>query len=173
MAQTVEDCGLDLIQLHGDESPEYCRRFPPERVIKAVFPRTPEDSGRLTPTMSGPSWWTPGRRAVTAERGSGPTGSWPQGSGGLTPDPGRRPLHREHRRGAGGRRPPGRGHQQRLRAGARDQGSRPDAADHRHDPPRGLPDQGSSSPGPRKQKTSGHDSGSPKGSNVPGTAKGK
>ena len=39
--QTFEDCGLDLIQLHGDESPEYCRRFPPERVIKAVFPQTP------------------------------------------------------------------------------------------------------------------------------------
>jgi phosphoribosylanthranilate isomerase len=43
VAQTVEDCGLDLIQLHGDESPEYCRRFPPERIIKAVFPRTSED----------------------------------------------------------------------------------------------------------------------------------
>jgi phosphoribosylanthranilate isomerase len=43
VAQTVEDCGLDLIQLHGDESPEYCRRFPSERVIKAVFPRTPEE----------------------------------------------------------------------------------------------------------------------------------
>ncbi|MDP3098277.1 MAG: phosphoribosylanthranilate isomerase, partial [Syntrophales bacterium] len=43
VAQAVEDCGLDLIQLHGDESPEYCRRFPPERIIKAVFPRTPED----------------------------------------------------------------------------------------------------------------------------------
>ena len=43
VAQTVEDCGLDLIQLHGDESPEYCRRFPPERVIKAVFPRTTEE----------------------------------------------------------------------------------------------------------------------------------
>jgi phosphoribosylanthranilate isomerase len=43
VAQTVEDCGLDLIQLHGDESPEYCRRFPPDRVIKAVFPRTPEE----------------------------------------------------------------------------------------------------------------------------------
>lgn len=43
VAQTVEDCGLDLIQLHGDESPEYCRWFPPERLIKAVFLRTPED----------------------------------------------------------------------------------------------------------------------------------
>jgi len=43
VAQTVESCGLDMIQLHGDESPEYCRRFPPERVIKAVFLRTPEE----------------------------------------------------------------------------------------------------------------------------------
>jgi len=43
VAQTVESCGLDMIQLHGDESPEYCRRFPPERVIKAVFPQTPEE----------------------------------------------------------------------------------------------------------------------------------
>ena len=43
VAKIVEDCGLDLIQLHGDESPEYCRRFPAERLIKAVFPRTPED----------------------------------------------------------------------------------------------------------------------------------
>jgi phosphoribosylanthranilate isomerase len=42
VARTVEHCGLDLIQLHGDESPEYCRRFAPEQIIKAVFPRTPE-----------------------------------------------------------------------------------------------------------------------------------
>ena len=41
--QMVKDCGLDLIQLHGDESPEYCRRFPPEQIIKAVFLRTPEE----------------------------------------------------------------------------------------------------------------------------------
>ena len=47
VAQTFEDCGLDLIQLHGDESPEYCRRFPRERVIKAVFHQTPEELGAL------------------------------------------------------------------------------------------------------------------------------
>ena len=41
--RTVEACGLDLIQLHGDESPAYCRLFPPERVIKAVSPRTAEE----------------------------------------------------------------------------------------------------------------------------------
>jgi phosphoribosylanthranilate isomerase len=43
MAQIVEMCGIDLIQLHGDESPQYCRQLPPERLIKAVFPRTAED----------------------------------------------------------------------------------------------------------------------------------
>lgn len=43
----VEACGLDWIQLHGDETAEYCRLFPPERVIKAVCPRTPDDLGRL------------------------------------------------------------------------------------------------------------------------------
>lgn len=45
--QTVEACGLDLIQLHGDESPAYCRLFPPERVIKAISPGTPEEFGVL------------------------------------------------------------------------------------------------------------------------------
>ena len=33
--ETVTHCGLDLIQLHGDETPEQCS-FPPHRVIKAV-----------------------------------------------------------------------------------------------------------------------------------------
>lgn len=43
VARISGECGLDLIQLHGDESPEYCRRFPPERLIKAAFLRTPEE----------------------------------------------------------------------------------------------------------------------------------
>jgi phosphoribosylanthranilate isomerase len=45
--RTKEACGLDLIQLHGDESAAYCRLFPSERVIKAVSPRTPEEFRRL------------------------------------------------------------------------------------------------------------------------------
>jgi phosphoribosylanthranilate isomerase len=39
--RTAEACGLDLIQIHGDESPAYSRLFPPRRIIKAVSPRTP------------------------------------------------------------------------------------------------------------------------------------
>lgn len=41
--RTAGSCGLDMIQLHGDESPEYCRRFPPGAIIKAVFPGKPEE----------------------------------------------------------------------------------------------------------------------------------
>ena len=36
-------CGLDLLQLHGDEKPDYCRRFPASMVIKALSPRTAAD----------------------------------------------------------------------------------------------------------------------------------
>jgi len=43
----VEACGLDLIQVHGDESPAYCRRFPAGRIITAVSPRTVEELRRL------------------------------------------------------------------------------------------------------------------------------
>ena len=38
-------CGLDLIQLHGDESPAYCREFPQSILIKAISPRSEEDLG--------------------------------------------------------------------------------------------------------------------------------
>lgn len=34
--EIVELCEIDLIQLHGDEPPQDCRRFPAERLIKAV-----------------------------------------------------------------------------------------------------------------------------------------
>jgi phosphoribosylanthranilate isomerase len=38
-------CGLDLIQLHGDESPQYCREFPQSILIKAISPGSEEDLG--------------------------------------------------------------------------------------------------------------------------------
>jgi phosphoribosylanthranilate isomerase len=34
--ETLAYCGLDFIQLHGDETPEFCCRFPSDRLIKAV-----------------------------------------------------------------------------------------------------------------------------------------
>ncbi|MBW2648816.1 MAG: phosphoribosylanthranilate isomerase [Deltaproteobacteria bacterium] len=39
----IEFCGLNLVQLHGNETPEYCRQFPESIVIKSFSPRTDDD----------------------------------------------------------------------------------------------------------------------------------
>ncbi len=44
-----EHCGLNFIQLHGDESWEYCNTFPPAILIKAVAPRKESDLTELNP----------------------------------------------------------------------------------------------------------------------------
>jgi len=36
IAKIVKYSSIDMIQLHGDESPEYCRQFPASIIIKAV-----------------------------------------------------------------------------------------------------------------------------------------
>lgn len=40
----INDCGLDLVQLHGDEPPQFCRKLMP-RTIKAL--RIKDDASRL------------------------------------------------------------------------------------------------------------------------------
>ncbi len=40
-------CRLDLAQLHGNESPDYCGRFPPSVLLKAVTLRSDEDLASL------------------------------------------------------------------------------------------------------------------------------
>jgi phosphoribosylanthranilate isomerase len=45
--EIVKFCGLNLIQLHGDEPPEYCNQFPISSLIKAVSPRIEEDIQKL------------------------------------------------------------------------------------------------------------------------------
>lgn len=41
-----DDCCLDMIQLHGDESPEYCRHFSGNRIIKALELKSEEELGK-------------------------------------------------------------------------------------------------------------------------------
>jgi phosphoribosylanthranilate isomerase len=41
--RVYENCRLDMIQLHGDESPEFCRQFPGDRIIKALELKNEED----------------------------------------------------------------------------------------------------------------------------------
>lgn len=43
ISEIVRYCRLDMIQLHGDESPEYCRQFSDTLLIKAFAPRCEKD----------------------------------------------------------------------------------------------------------------------------------
>jgi len=45
--EIVEFCGLDMVQLHGDESPAYCEGFPQSQVIKAVALKGEDDLEQL------------------------------------------------------------------------------------------------------------------------------
>jgi phosphoribosylanthranilate isomerase len=45
--EIVQFCGLDMVQLHGAESPAYCGGFPRSQVIKAVALKEGDDLERL------------------------------------------------------------------------------------------------------------------------------
>ena len=44
--RVMEYCALDMIQLHGDETPEYCRQFPEFLIVKAMELKTDDDIHR-------------------------------------------------------------------------------------------------------------------------------
>jgi phosphoribosylanthranilate isomerase len=60
--QTVAECGLDALQFHGAEPPEYCARFAPHKIIKAV---------RMLASFETDAWlmdsWVPGKLGGTGE----------------------------------------------------------------------------------------------------------
>lgn len=68
-------CGLDMLQLHGDETPAYCRRVSPSScLIKAVFPRVGEDRERLGEYPVGA--FLVDFRDGTRDGGTGHTADW-------------------------------------------------------------------------------------------------
>lgn len=71
--RAIGDCGLDVLQFHGDESPDYCRQFG-RRVMKAFRIRDAE-SLRALPDYHTDAWlldaFVPGRPG-----GGGATFNW-------------------------------------------------------------------------------------------------
>ncbi|HXJ59131.1 MAG TPA: phosphoribosylanthranilate isomerase [Verrucomicrobiae bacterium] len=69
----IEECGLDTLQFHGQETPEFCRRFR-QKVIKAFCIRD-RDSLQATAAYSSETWlldsYVPGKPG-----GTGATFNW-------------------------------------------------------------------------------------------------
>lgn len=68
---TVAECGLDTLQFHGEETPEFCRQFAPLKVIKA-FRIQDAASLQPLPDHAVDAWlldsYVPGQRGGTGER---------------------------------------------------------------------------------------------------------
>ena len=65
------ECGLDTLQLHGDEPPAFCRRLQPWKIIKAFRIHNREALRRL-PEYRGMAWlldsYVPGQMGGSGER---------------------------------------------------------------------------------------------------------
>ncbi len=68
---TVAECGLDTLQFHGEETPEFCRQFAPLKVIKAFRVQNAESLEPL-PDYAVDAWlldsYVPGQRGGTGEK---------------------------------------------------------------------------------------------------------
>jgi phosphoribosylanthranilate isomerase len=68
---TVAECGLDTLQFHGEETPEFCRQFAPLKVIKAFRIQNAESLKPL-PDYAVDAWLldshVPGQRGGTGEK---------------------------------------------------------------------------------------------------------
>jgi phosphoribosylanthranilate isomerase len=53
--KTLAECGLDTLQFHGDETPEFCRRFAPFKVYKGFRVQNIESLQSL-PTFRTDAW---------------------------------------------------------------------------------------------------------------------
>jgi len=69
--QVIAVCGLDTVQLHGSESPEFCRRFGGLKVVKA-FRVVDLDSLQALPTYGTSAWlldsYVPGKAGGTGAK---------------------------------------------------------------------------------------------------------
>ena len=55
VAHTMDEVGLDVAQLHGHESPEYCRQFTVRLKPDTTEVRIPEVAGPVVSALGGPS----------------------------------------------------------------------------------------------------------------------
>jgi phosphoribosylanthranilate isomerase len=68
---TIAECGLDTLQFHGEETPEFCRQFAPLKVVKAFRIQNAESLKPL-PDYAVDAWLldshVPGQRGGTGEK---------------------------------------------------------------------------------------------------------
>ncbi|MBX3745500.1 MAG: phosphoribosylanthranilate isomerase [Verrucomicrobiae bacterium] len=74
VAGTLERAGLDTLQLHGDESPDFCRRFGSARVIKAFRVDSPAALDRMEAYR--PLTWLLDSYVAGSHGGTGRTFNW-------------------------------------------------------------------------------------------------
>jgi phosphoribosylanthranilate isomerase len=71
---TAAQCGLDTLQFHGDESPEYCARFAPLKVIRAFRIRDKESISGIEHFTT--DAWLLDSHVAGKQGGTGSTFNW-------------------------------------------------------------------------------------------------